>query len=487
MLTKLTSLVRRDSSKLRRGVGLRRYRALRDLVILVPLVAVVVTVLIKTDFFGTVLVTFAKEHEAYRIDELIVAAVPASIAIAWFSYRRWRDSLYQVRKREEVETDRDSLREQLTQVQKMKAMGELAGGIAHDFNNLLMIIDGYGQRARANLDDELATKEALDQIISAGQRGAALTRQLLVFSRRQVMEKAIVPVSELIDGIQGLLKHTIPERYEIRFDIEDRDVKIKTDPNEFVQALLNLVLNARDAMPDGGRIVISTKEIAATADEPSAVEFSIKDTGVGMDEETLGRIFEPFFTTKGREQGTGLGLAMVYGFVQSCDGRIDVSSTPGIGTEFLVRFPTTDASLIRAIEADAADQFGMGETILLVEDNEALLNLMKTQLEDLGYNVLSANGGFWALEIDEDYNDSIDLLVTDVIMPGMSGIELAKAMAESRPLMKTIFVSGYTDESKKTGSIPDGAVFLQKPVKAARLATVIRKVIEEDVELSQAS
>ncbi len=487
MLTKLKSLLMGDSAEMRRRVGLRRYRAVRDLVILVPLVIVFVTVLIEADFFQTVLVPFAKKYEAYRIDQLIVAVVLASIAIAWFSYRRWRDSLYQIRKREEAETDRDALRAQLTQVQKMKAIGELAGGIAHDFNNLLMIIDGYGQRARANLDDEEATKESLDQIISAGERGAALTRQLLVFSRRQVMEKAVVPVSELIDGIQGLLKHTIPERYEIRFDVEDRDAKIKTDANEFIQAILNLVLNARDAMPDGGHILISTKEIAAAADEPSAVEFSIKDTGIGMNEETLERIFEPFFTTKGREQGTGLGLAMVYGFVQSCGGRIEVSSAPGNGTEFLVRFPTTDAPVIRATEPDAADQFSMGETILLVEDNEALLNLMKTQLEDLGYNVLSATGGFWALEIDEDYSETIHLLVTDVIMPGMSGIELANAMAESRPLMKTIFVSGYTDESKKTGSLPDAAVFLQKPVNSNRLATVIREVIEEDVALSQAS
>lgn len=431
-------------------------------------------------------VELTRRYEHLELDSILLASLPASTAITWFSYRRWVDSVTENRRRREIERDRNDLREQLTQVQKMKAIGELAGGIAHDFNNLLMVIDGFGRRATANLSDKDVLQESLDQILQAGERGTALTRQLLVFSRRQAMEKAVVTVAEVIDGIRGLVKHTLPEKYEIRFDIENPNAKFETDPNEFVQALLNLIINARDAMTGGGRIVITSKCVDDREDYKRWVEFSIRDTGHGIDKATLTRIFEPFFTTKARDKGTGLGLAMVYGFVQSSGGRIDVKSKVGEGAEFILTFPRTDNPVVRANETDAADQYGMGETILVVEDSEPILALVKSQLEQLGYNVLTANNAFWALEIDEDYTNAIDVLLTDIIMPGMSGIELARAMAETRPLMKTIFMSGYSDEAKKTGQIPEGAVFLQKPVKLNHLATVLRGVIEGDEQLAEA-
>lgn len=464
---------------------LARDRAGRDVLILTPLVLAAAILLVTFDAFETFVETIWR-YEHLELDNLYLAGFPAATAITWFSYRRWVDSVTENRRRREIEHDRNDLREQLTQVQKMKAIGELAGGIAHDFNNLLMVIDGFGRRAAANLGDKGVLQESLDQIIQAGERGTALTRQLLVFSRRQVMEKAVVTVAEVIDGIRGLVKHTLPEKYEIRFDLENPNAKIETDPNEFIQALLNLVINARDAMVKGGRIVITSKCFDDLENGSRWVQFSIKDTGHGIDKATLTRIFEPFFTTKARDKGTGLGLAMVYGFVQSCGGRIDVKSTVGEGTEFILTFPRTDSPVVRAKETDAADQYGMGETVLVVEDNEPILALVKSQLEQLGYNVLTANTAFWALEIDEDYADTIDVLLTDIIMPGMSGIELARAMADTRPLMKTIFMSGYSDEADKTGHMPEGAVFLQKPVKLNHLATVLRDVIEDDEKMAAA-
>ncbi len=413
---------------------------------------------------------------------ILVLAI-GSVGVA---YQRWCYNRKEIERRTAAEEDRDSLRKQLTQVQKMKAIGELAGGIAHDFNNLLMVIDGFGRRASANLDNRAIQEECLNQILSAGERGAALTRQLLVFSRRQVMEKRVVTVGRLIEGVQGLLGHTLPEQFEIRFDIEDPSHKIETDPNEFIQAILNLVINARDAMTNSGRIVISTKEVGTDGDAPDWIRFDIRDTGHGIDKATMQRIFEPFFTTKGRDQGTGLGLAMVYGFVQGNGGRIEVSSALGEGTDFSLYFPASTNTPVQFVKTGEVELRGKGETILLVEDNEALLNLVKVQLEELGYNVMSASGAFWALEIDEDYEGSIDLLLTDVIMPGMSGIELVNAMAESRPDMKAIFMSGYTDEAKKTGNLPEGASFLQKPVKFNHLATVLREKIEENTQCRKA-
>ena len=389
------------------GIGLTRHilgrvrndRAIRDVLIIVPITVLTAILMIEFDFFET-FIGITRHYEEYQIDEIFVAGFPVSTAITWFSYRRWVDSVRENRKRKAVERDRNDLREQLTQVQKMQAIGELAGGIAHDFNNLLMVIDGFGRRAALNLEDKPVLEESLNQIIQAGERGTALTRQLLVFSRRQAMEKAVVTVAEVIDGIRGLIKHTLPEKYEVRIELENPNAKIETDPNEFVQALLNLIINARDAMPDNGRILVSSKSFEDESDQSQWVQFSIKDTGHGIDEATLGRIFEPFFTTKARDKGTGLGLAMVYGFVQGCGGRIDVRSKVGEGTEFLLSFPRSDNAIMRSKEADAADQYGMGETILVVEDNEPLLALVKSQLEQLGYNVLTATNGFWALEIE---------------------------------------------------------------------------------------
>ena len=462
-----------------------RDRVFRDLILSLILAVLVALLAIEAVIFEAFEIVDEKHIKIWD-DTGSAAILVLAIASVWIAHRRWLDSQMEIERRVAAEEDRDALRKQLTQIQKLKAIGELAGGIAHDFNNLLMVIDGFGRRASSHFDDRAIQEECLNQILSASERGAALTRQLLVFSRRQAMEKRVVAVRDLIDGVQGLLGHTLPEQFEIRFDIEDPNSKIETDPNEFIQAILNLVINARDAMPDGGRIVISTKEVDSESEVPNWIKFDIRDTGQGIDDATMQRIFEPFFTTKDRDHGTGLGLAMVYGFVRGNGGRIEVSSVVGEGTDFSLFFPVSSGALVQVPKAGEVARRGKGETILLVEDNESLLNLLKVQLEELGYDVMSATGAFWALEIDEDYEGTIDLLLTDVIMPGMSGIELAKAMAENRSDMKVIFMSGYTDEAKKTGNLPDGATFLQKPVKFNLLAAILREKIEDIVERQQA-
>jgi len=484
---RLMNTVLAPRSSFLRGFGrVAKDRALRDLLFSLALAALVVLLVIETVIFDAFDSSITKRTESWE-NAVSVAILVLVFGSAWIAHRRWSDNRKEIERRVAAEEDRDALRKQLNQIQKMKAIGELAGGIAHDFNNLLMVVDGFGRRASSNLEDRAILEECLTQILSAGERGAALTRQLLVFSRRQAMEKRVVTVKDLIEGVQGLLGHTLPEHFELRVDMENPDSKIETDPNEFVQAILNLVINARDAMPNGGRIVISTMEIEASGAAPNWIRFDIRDTGQGIDEETMQRIFEPFFTTKGRDQGTGLGLAMVYGFVHGNNGRIEVSSAVGEGTDFSLFFPATDGALVQVPQTGDAAAPGEGETILLVEDNEALLNLFKVQLAELGYKILSATGAFWALEINEDYEDTIDLLLTDVIMPGMSGIELAKAVRESRPDMKIIFMSGYAGEAKKTGGLPDDATFLQKPVNFNHLASVLRERIEENVEQRQAS
>ena len=454
-------------------------RAGRDLLLALFATAVLGALAVANDAFdATVAFIAAREGQAFE-DGLVMVFVLA-LCLAWYAYRRWSEGCGEMRRRMKAEAARDALYQQLNQAQKMTAIGNLAGGIAHDFNNLLMVINGFGQRAAGHLDDAAILRESLEQIVQAGERGAALTRQLLIFSRRQVLEKEVVTVAALFEEVQGLLDHAMTAKFGLYFDLENPDSRIETDRNEFVQALLNLVINACDAMPQGGRIVVSCRDVEDPAGGRGWICIGVQDSGHGMDAETRKRIFEPFYTTKERDKGTGLGLAMVYGFVQSCGGRIGVESEPGAGTKVLLSFPRSRSPLVRAKAEESGARPGRGETVLLVEDNEALLKLLKAQLEELGYKVLVASGGFWALELEEDYAGTIDLLLTDIIMPGMSGIELAAAMRETRPQMKTVFMSGYSDETKKTGELPADAVYVQKPVKLDRLAGVIRDTIEMD-------
>ena len=317
---------------------------------------------------------------------------------------------------------RKRVQEQLAQTQKMQAIGQLTGGIAHDFNNLLMIVEGYSRRAMERLDDAKIVEASLSHVLNATDKATSLTKQLLVFSRRQIMETRVFHVAETIGGIKGLLEHSVGERVVLRFEMDDA-ARVETDPNELSQAVVNLSVNARDAMPKDGTIVIGARLVdldaafteGRTNISPGRfVEVYVKDEGAGIDDETLPHVFEPFFTTKEQGEGTGLGLAMVYGFAQQSGGAAAASSALGIGTTVSIFLPVSnrDPDAVRA-EVDILDR-GRGETILVVEDDAALLELTSSIIEDLGYTVLTASNGMEALEVDEEHEGVIDLILSDV-------------------------------------------------------------------------
>ena len=392
-------------------------------------------------------------------------------------------------------TKRKNLERRLSQAQKMEAIGQLTGGIAHDFNNLLMIIDGYAQRAMRNLDDKDAAQGALNEVVNGAQRAAKLTKQLLSFSRRQVLEKRVFRVEEEISETQDMLQRSAGERYPLRFENEAAGTCVETDPGEFGQALINLTINARDSMPKGGPITIGTRVVELEDDctmnhqdmKPGRfVEIYVKDQGHGIGPETLPRIFEPFFTTKEQGRGTGLGLAMVIGFAQQSGGTVDVESTLNEGTTFKIYLPMVDLDPEALAEEVEEEHRGKGETILLVEDEAQLLDLVRGTLEALGYEILAAADGFEALEIESEYDSRIDLLLSDVVMPSMSGFEVCEIIREQRPEMKVVLMSGYPDRGQtQFEKIPDYARFLQKPVKPGRLAQAIRDELDsQDLQVA---
>jgi len=376
----------------------------------------------------------------------------------------------------------------LQQAQKMEAIGQLTGGIAHDFNNILMVVDGYTRRALTAIEKPEAVEKALDEVLKGTDRAAQLTKQLLTFSRRQIMERRVFRVEEALLDIEALLQRSTGERYELHFDNDCGGACIETDPSEFNQALVNLVINARDAMPEGGRIEIASR-IAELNEEFTAarkhlspgrfVEVSVTDYGTGIVADTLEHIFEPFFTTKDQGKGTGLGLSMVYGFTQNSAGTVEVDSVIGEGTAFKIYFPAVDRdpqTLIADVETDFR---GKGETILLIEDDDALLELIRSMLDALGYHVLTACNGPDALEVEGDYDSEIDLILSDVVMPMIGGFEVAEMIRCSRPDVKVVFMSGYPNRAGISNeNVPDNCQFLQKPVKANHLAQALRHELD---------
>jgi PAS domain S-box-containing protein len=386
-------------------------------------------------------------------------------------------------------TERQHMEQYFVQSQKMEAIGQLTGGIAHDFNNMLMVIDGYSRRAIRQLDDGQSSEAALKEVLVATDRAAKLTKQLLSFSRQQVVEKQVFRVDDAVMEIKGLLQRSVGELYDLSFQLDDGGACVETDAGELGQAIMNLAVNARDAMPDGGPIVIGAR-LAEVGERQAArhqdmepgrfVELFMTDRGQGIPEATLQRIFEPFYTTKTKGKGTGLGLAMVYGFARQSGGGVEVDSAPGYGTSFRIYLPVVDRESQAAPAEAKRDYHGRGETILLVEDDAPLLTLTQGILEDLGYKVLTAADGLEALEVDEDHDAPIDLLLSDVVMPALGGFETAKLIRERRPEIKIVFMSGYPNRGCQENKIPDQAKFLQKPVKAARLAQILREELEND-------
>ena len=386
-------------------------------------------------------------------------------------------------------SDRLEIQRQLNQAQKMDAIGQLTGGIAHDFNNILMVTDGYTRRALKHIDDPDAVTEALAEVLTGTERAAQLTKQLLSFSRRQIMEKRVFRVEEAITEIESLLRQSTGERYEINIESQTAGACVETDAAEFQQALVNLVINARDAMERGGRIKIASRivelddDFAASHRNISAgrfVEVSVRDDGIGMDDTTVEHIFEPFFTTKEQGKGTGLGLSMVYGFAQSSEGAVEVESQLEAGATFKIYLPAVDRDPQVLIAEVEQSHHGQGETILLVEDDPPLLEIVREMLDTLGYNVITAGDGFEAMEVEADYDGEIDLLLSDVVMPTIGGFEMAEMIRETRPNIKIVFMSGYPNRAGISNeALPENCQFLQKPVKPAHLAQAVRQELDK--------
>jgi PAS domain S-box-containing protein len=381
--------------------------------------------------------------------------------------------------------------EELRQAQKMEAVGRLAGGIAHDFNNLLNVIGGHAELLLGEVPRESPLRRELEEIDHASRRAAALTQQLLAFSRKQVLQPKVLDLNEVIAGVERMLRRLIPEDITLETRLDPGLDPVRADPVGIEQILVNLVVNARDAIPGAGRITIRTanvdgegelgdRVVGSVSPGPHVI-FSVTDTGRGMDDETRRRIFEPFFTTKEVGQGTGLGLSTVYGIVEQSGGWIDVSSAPGRGTTITVHLPRVEARQDRAARADLpapASKPG-AETILLVEDEDAVRALARKVLERSGYTVLEAANGWEALEICERSDSPIHILVSDVVMPGIGGRDLAERVVRLRPGTRVLFMSGYAeDEVLRRGALHDGIAFLPKPFSPAALVRRVREVLD---------
>lgn len=386
-------------------------------------------------------------------------------------------------------TERERLTDQLRQSQKMQAIGELAGGVAHDFNNLLMVVKGHSQLLLDRLPDSSPLRPGAQQIERAADRAASLTRQLLAFSRKQVLQPRVLDMNEVVNGMIRMFSRVIGENIDMVFVPATDLSRVKADPGQLEQVLLNLVVNARDAMPTGGRLTIETSNVEldrsyaathASVEPGDYVMLSVTDTGCGMSEETQSRIFEPFFTTKGPGKGTGLGLATVYGVVKQSGGYIYVYSEVDRGTTFKIYLPQVIAELDKPTGETVVPGRAQGsETILFVEDEQSVRDLVRQYLTATGYTVLEAPDGARALKIAEGHAEPIHILITDVVMPHLSGPDLATQLGASRPGMKVLFISGYTDDTVfRHGVLEGGVAFLQKPFNLKALATKVRELLD---------
>jgi two-component system, cell cycle sensor histidine kinase and response regulator CckA len=395
-------------------------------------------------------------------------------------------------------TDRRRLEEQLRQSQKMEAVGMLAGGVAHDFNNLLTIITGYGELILNSLPTGDSNRHSVEQIVKAGERAAALTRQLLAFSRRQVLQPKVLDLNMLVKTLSTMLQRLIGEDIDLRLALSPDLGRVNADPGQLEQVLMNLVVNARDSMPEGGTLTVETAnadvdENFAGRDRPAKahgprVMLAVRDTGHGMDESTRARLFEPFFTTKTPGKGTGLGLSTVFGIIKQSGGTLDVSSELGRGTTVRIYLPIIDQPLAAETEIVRCAAARGTETILLVEDDEMVRALVRETLNREGYRLLDAAEPLKARRIAEGYKGAIQLLITDVVMPKISGRELATQIVGRRPETKVLYMSGYTDTAiVKNGLEQNRIAFLQKPFTPAALTQKVREVLESDGRTQRAA
>ena len=388
----------------------------------------------------------------------------------------------------EAEAAREKLEGQLRQAQKMEAVGQLAGGIAHDFNNLLQVILGHLDLVRADMAPGSSNIAELDEISKAAERAADLTRQLLAFSRRQVIQPVNLYLNELVQGILNMVRRVIGEHIELRLITDNRLGTIRADRGQIEQVLMNLCVNARDAMPSGGTLTIETRN--ETIDNEYCHEhpwsiagryvlLSVSDTGCGMDSATLGQVFEPFFTTKGVGQGTGLGLATVYGIVKQHNGQIYVYSEPEKGSIFKIYLPLVESSPEELQKAPEEPVAGGTEIILVAEDEEAVRNLIRRMLEAAGYTVLTAFDGEDALRVFEEHKDTIDMAIFDVIMPKLGGRDVMDRIQATHPKMRFLFSSGYSENAIHTNFvIKEGLRLISKPYSQTSLLRAVRETLD---------
>jgi two-component system, cell cycle sensor histidine kinase and response regulator CckA len=386
-------------------------------------------------------------------------------------------------------TEKKLLEAQFLQAHKMEAVGALAGGVAHDFNNLLNVILGYTEMMIEELDPNSPMLKDLEQVKSAGLRATGLTTQLLAFSRKQILQPEIVDLNTIITDTSSMLRRLIGEDIELISNIQPNLGMAKVDPGKIQQVIMNLAINARDAMPQGGALIIETRNVDLdenymlehlVAKPGPHVMLAVSDNGIGIDAVIRQHIFEPFFTTKEKGKGTGLGLSTVYGIVKQSDGFIWVYSEPGKGTTFKIYFPRVEGQVIeKPVEKRIGSRFRGSETVLVVEDEKSVRAIACRILRERGYTTLDAPNGAIALDIAREYAGSINLVLTDVVMPGMSGADFVSRLKQDRPDIKALYISGYTDSAiVHNGALDSSVAFLQKPFSIEGLARKVREVID---------
>lgn len=416
---------------------------------------------------------FTKDGALRWIEDHTIACYDADGHIT-----HYQGVIQDVTERIHAEQARTELEAQLRQTQRLEAIGRLAGGIAHDFNNLLTPIIGFTELALLQLPRDAGLQEHLRRVFDAAQRAAALTRQLLAFSRKQVLEVQVLDLTDAVRDCATMLRSLLGDDIELVFALDHQAGCIEADPTQLQQVLMNLAVNARDAMPGGGQLTIAVTQVNDGTND--AVRLTVRDTGCGMDAATQHCIFEPFFTTKSADKGTGLGLATVYGIVQQHQGRIHVESAVGIGSTFHVDFPHIAREASCSARKNVVPEVpGRGETILVAEDAEPVRKLVVQILQRHGYNVLAAAGGEEALRLASAHAGTIDLLVTDVVMPRMNGHELYTRLAvQNTPTAAVIYMSGYTENILSQNGVLSGmAYFLRKPFTMDALLYKVREAL----------
>jgi PAS domain S-box-containing protein len=434
-----------------------------------------IPVLFNDEVFG-VIELFGPEGKVHDESELETLSIIAA-QVGQFLHRKKAEEALQ------------QSEERFRQVQKMEAVGRLAGGVAHDFNNLLTVILNCGHLLLDKFAGDDQSRQYVQEINKAGERAAALTRQLLAFSRKQILAPQVLDLNAVVSDTSKMLRRLIGEDIQLASVLADDLQPVKADPSQLAQVLLNLVVNARDAMPAGGKLTLETANIELdetyTRDFPELrpgphVLLAVRDTGCGMTEEVKARLFEPFFTTKEVDKGTGLGLATVYGIVRQSGGHITVQTQPGRGTTFKVYLPAAAQEFSKPNPTPTCPVPVRGsETILLVEDEERVRQITRKVLESNGYTVCEARDGAEALRLFDRRRDTFDLVMTDMVMPGMSGAELVQRLRRRRPHLPVLFVSGYTDnEMFRLGLVDADESFLQKPFTPADLARQVREILD---------